>query len=43
MEETPCQYYTAAPDLGEDNEEIFKELGFTEEQLAQYRAAGVIN
>ena len=43
MEETPCQYYKAAPDLGEDNEEIFKELGFTEEQLAQYRAAGVIN
>ncbi len=43
MEETPCQYYKAAPDLGEDNEDIFKELGFTDEQLAQYRQDGVIN
>lgn len=43
MEETPCVYYKAAPDLGEDNNEVFKELGFTDEQLAKYREAGVMN
>ena len=43
MKETPCQYTKAAPDLGEDNEDIFKELGFTDEQLARYRDMGVMN
>ncbi len=43
MEETPCVYYKAAPDLGENNEEIFKELGFTDEQLAKFRADGAMN
>lgn len=43
MEEAPCTYRKAAPDLGEDNEDIFKALGFTEEQLAAYRECGAIN
>lgn len=43
MEETPCVYYKAAPDLGEDNDEIFKELGFTDEELAKYRESGAMN
>lgn len=43
MEETPCQYVKAAPDLGEDNEAVFRELGFTAEELAHYRELGVMN
>jgi len=43
MEEAPCQYTKAAPDLGEDNEDIFKGLGFSEEEIAAYRQAGAIN
>lgn len=34
MEETPCQYVKAAPELGEDNTDIFRELGFSDEELA---------
>ena len=43
MEEAPCTYRKAAPDLGEDNTDIFKALGFTDEQLEAYRASGAIN
>ena len=43
MEETPCQYIKAAPDLGEDNEAVFRELGFTAEELTHYRELGVMN
>lgn len=43
MKETPCVYTKAAPDLGEDNYNIFKELGFNDEELAAYREAGVMN
>ncbi len=43
MEETPCRYIKAAPDLGEDNEAVFRELGFTAEELAHYRELGVMN
>ena len=43
MEETPCQYTKAAPDLGEDNEDIFKELGVTDAQIAHYREMQVMN
>lgn len=43
MEETPCQYVKAGPDLGEDNETIFKELGFTDEELAHYREIKAMN
>ena len=43
MKETPCQYVKAAPDLGEDNEDIFRELGFTDDEIAKYREMGVMN
>ncbi|MBQ8089264.1 MAG: CoA transferase [Pyramidobacter sp.] len=43
MAETPVKYKKAAPDLGEDNYEIFKALGFSDEELAAYKAAGVMN
>ncbi len=43
MSEYPVQYLKSAPLLGEDNDAIFGALGFTEEQLAAYRAEGAIN
>ena len=43
MEETPCQYVKAAPELGEDNADIFRELGFSDEELAHYREVGAMN
>ena len=43
MEETPCTYRKAAPDLGEDNVDIFTELGFAKEDLEKYKAEGVMN
>ena len=43
MEETPCTYRKAAPDLGEDNDDVFKALGFTDEELAQFKAERVMN
>ena len=43
MDVYPCQYLKAAPELGEDNENIFEALGFTKEQLDAYRAEGALN
>lgn len=43
MNAYPCQYKKAAPDLGEDNYEIFKELGFSDEKLQEYIEKGAIN
>ena len=43
MTETPCVYTKASPDLGEDNYDIFKDLGFSDEELAQYKEAGIMN
>lgn len=43
MSEYPCQYTKGAPMLGEDNDAVFRDLGFTEQELAQYREAGAIN
>lgn len=43
MEESPCVYRKAAPDLGEDNFAIFKELGFAEKEIAHYREMNVMN
>ncbi|MBR2672772.1 MAG: CoA transferase [Oscillospiraceae bacterium] len=40
---TPMQYGQAAGDIGADNDEILKELGFTDEQLADFREKKVIN
>lgn len=39
---TPISYVKAGPELGENNDEIFRELGFTEEQLKDYREKGII-
>ena len=38
-----AQYRKAAPDLGENNDEIFTSLGFSEEELAEARKEGAIN
>lgn len=43
MDKYPCTYEKMAPELGEDNYEIFKELGFSDEQLKTYAQKGVIN
>lgn len=43
MSKYPCQYVKSAPGLGEDNFEIFKSLGFSEETLETYKAKGAIN
>ena len=43
MEETPCQYTKAAPDLGEDNIEVFRSLGFSDEELLHCIEAGAMN
>lgn len=43
MEEAPCVYYKAAPDLGENNQEIFRELGYSEAELADLRAKKILN
>lgn len=42
MSDYPVQYVKGSPDLGEDNDEVFGGLGFMPEQLAQFRADGVI-
>lgn len=42
MSDYPVQYYKASPDLGEDNDEIFSSIGFTAEQIAEFRAQGAI-
>ena len=43
MKETPCQYVKAAPDLGEDNEAIFRELGYSDQEIAHFREINVMN
>lgn len=43
MSTYPVRYLKAAPELGEDNEEIFKSLGFSDEKLQQCREKGAIN
>ena len=40
---TPMQYGQAAKDMGGDNEEVLKELGFTDEQIADLRSKRAIN
>ena len=42
MSETPWQSRRAAPLLGEHNGEVYKELGYSEEDLARLREASVI-
>lgn len=43
MDKYPCRYEKMAPELGEDNYEIFKELGFSDEVLSAYANEGIIN
>ena len=43
MSAYPCEYRKAAPDLGQDNEEILLEAGFSKEQIAAFRKNGSIN
>jgi formyl-CoA transferase len=42
MSEYPCTYHKSAPDLGEDDDEVLKEVGFSDEQIAKLRADGAI-
>ena len=43
MSEYPWQYDTCAPELGADNKDVFEKLGFSEEELKTYEAAGALN
>ena len=43
MSEYPCQYKKAAPDLGENNEEIFAAIGISKEKYEGYKAKGAVN
>ncbi len=43
MDRYPCHYEKAAPDLGEDNDEVFMSLGFSKETLDEYRSRGALN
>lgn len=43
MSAYPVQYYKTAPDLGENNDEIFEALGFAKETLDAYRKKGALN
>ncbi len=42
LSETPWHMRRPAPTLGEHNEEVFRDLGFSAEDLAHLKAAGVI-
>lgn len=43
MSAYPCQYEKAAPDLGQDNEEILTSLGIPKEKYEEYKNKGIIN
>jgi len=42
MSEYPVQYKKAAPDAGEDDDEIFEALGFSKEKLNSYKEKGAL-
>lgn len=42
LSDTPARFHRAAPLLGEDTDEILRELGYDEETLARLRERGVI-
>ena len=43
MDTYPCTYRKSAPDLGEDNAEIMKELGFSDAEISKLKAEHIIN
>jgi crotonobetainyl-CoA:carnitine CoA-transferase CaiB-like acyl-CoA transferase len=40
--DAPCRVYRPAPDLGADTDEVLRELGCSAEEVARWRAAGVV-
>jgi crotonobetainyl-CoA:carnitine CoA-transferase CaiB-like acyl-CoA transferase len=40
--EAPCRLYRPAPDLGNDAEDVLGESGYSAEEIAQLRQAGVV-
>ena len=42
MDIYPCTYRKSAPDLGEDDVDIMKELGYSDEQIAAMQADGAV-
>jgi crotonobetainyl-CoA:carnitine CoA-transferase CaiB-like acyl-CoA transferase len=42
LERTPPSMRSATPDLGQHNDEILQELGYSDAQIAEFRTSGVI-
>jgi crotonobetainyl-CoA:carnitine CoA-transferase CaiB-like acyl-CoA transferase len=40
--EAPCRLYRPAPDLGADTDDVLRELGYSAEDIARLREAGVV-
>jgi formyl-CoA transferase len=40
---TPGQHRRNAPDLGQDTDEILKEMGLSADQIQKLKAAGIVN
>jgi crotonobetainyl-CoA:carnitine CoA-transferase CaiB-like acyl-CoA transferase len=40
--QAPCRLYRPAPDLGADSEAVLDELGYSPEEIARLRTAGVV-
>ncbi|HEY8358520.1 MAG TPA: CoA transferase, partial [Ramlibacter sp.] len=42
LERTPGRVQAAAPECGEHTDEVLREAGFADEEIAQLREAGVV-